>query len=141
VQIWYIGEPGIEQNIAQTLRGLSDPSVPVDVEIAQGIPVTLSLDVEIDDRFIEDDVLSEISTTLMDRDRGILAPEHIGIGRPLFRSRIFETVLSVPGALAIRGISRDGAPFAAFAMSPGAGKYFDLAKGALILNGREDILD
>lgn len=137
VQIWYIGQSGIEKTVSQTLRTLSDPSIPIDVKLAQGIPVTLSLDIEIDSRHVKDNVLAAVRKTLMDKKAGLLSPERIGIGQPLFRSRIFERVVAVPGAVAIKSIQWDSKSFSEFAKSPGAGKYFDLEKGSLLLNGKE----
>ena len=136
VQIWYIGQSGIEKTVSQTLRTLSDPSIPIDVKPAQGIPVTLSLDIEIDSRYVKNNVLAAVRKTLMDKKTGLLSPERIGIGQPLFRSRIFERVVSVPGAVAVQDIQWDGKSFGKFAKSPGAGKYFDLKKESLLL-GKE----
>ena len=73
----------------------------------------------------------------MDKKTGLLSPERIGIGQPLFRSRIFERVVAVLGAVAVQDIQWDGKSFSKFAKSPGAGKYFDLEKGSLLLNGKE----
>jgi hypothetical protein len=66
----------------------------------------------------------------------LLAPERIGIGQPLMRSRIFDAVLAVKGALAVRSILLDGSPLLDFAVTPGAGRYFDFETGGLILNGK-----
>src|SRR5262249_4352089 len=33
--VWYIGAPGIAQMVRQTLRGLTDPTVPIHVEMAR----------------------------------------------------------------------------------------------------------
>ncbi|MFB3132599.1 MAG: hypothetical protein ACE10K_08785, partial [Rhodothermales bacterium] len=137
VQVWYIGEAGVETTVSQTLRGLTDPATPIDVEQAQGLPLTLSLDLEIDERYLEDEVIDAVRARLMDEERGLLAPERIGIGRPLYRSRVFEEVLAEPGTVTVRSLTRDGAPFPGFAISPGAGQYFDLENGALVLNGKE----
>ena len=136
VQIWYIGQSGIEKTLSQTLRSLSDPSIPIDVKPAQGIPVTLSLDIQIDSRYVKDNVLAAVRKTLMDKKTGLLSPERIGIGQPLFRSRIFERVVAVPGAVAVKDIQWNGKSFSKFAKSPGAGKYFDLKKKSLLL-GKE----
>ena len=136
VQVWYIGEAGIEPTIEERLRDVSDPSTPIDVDRANGQETKLSLDVEIDERLWDDDVLASLRKALMDKKTGLLAPERIGIGKPLFRSRIFETALSVEGVTAISGIYWKGEPFASFSKKPDAGKYFDLEKGSLVLNRR-----
>jgi len=134
VQIWYIGEAGIEGNIAQTLRARSDTTVPIDVAPAKGLKRVLSIDLEIDALHSDAAVVAAARNKLMDRDTGLIAPETIGIGKPLFRSRLFEAVMEVEGVKAVRVIQWDGQPFITFAKHPGAGKYFDLELGRLLSN-------
>lgn len=136
VQIYYIGEAGIQDQIAQTLRGMADPSTPISVTQAVAAPRELSLDIEIDPLYLEDDVVARVRDALLNPAYGLLAPERIGIGKPLYRSRIFTTVLSVAGALAVRSIQLGSFPFLVFAVTPGAGKYFDFETGGVILNGQ-----
>jgi hypothetical protein len=147
VQIWYIGEEGIESNISQTLHGLSDPTVPIDVKRAEGVPVKLSIVVDIDPRYVEDDVLADVRDALMNEETGLLAPERIGIGQPLFRSQIFWKILEVLGTEGILGIQWtliqdtwkwNDQFLDSFAVKPEAGEYFDLEEGTLLLNGREN---
>jgi hypothetical protein len=133
VQVWYIGRADAAI-ISQTLRRLSDRSGPISVEEAVGVPVQLSLDVEIDDRYMEADVLAAVRSKLMDKQTGLLSPEQIGIGRPLYRSRIFAAVLAVPGAKWVREIVWNDQPLKEFALSPGGGNYFDLESRPLLLN-------
>jgi hypothetical protein len=95
IQVWYIGDENIKTDVGQALRRLADPGTPIAVEVAQPVPLTLLLDVEIDERYLEDDVLPQVRAALMDSRSGLLAPERIGIGAPLFRSRVFEVVMSV----------------------------------------------
>ncbi len=138
VQIWYIGEEGIEKNISQTLHGLSDPTVPIDVKRADGKPVKLSIDVDIDPRYVEDDVLADVRDALMNKETGLLAPERIGIGQPLFRSQIFWKILEVPGTEGIIGIQWNDQVLGSFAVKSEAGEYFDLEEGTLLLNGKDE---
>jgi hypothetical protein len=104
IQIWYIGDDNIKSDVEQRLRSLTDPAVPIAVDMASPIVYTLLLDVEIDERYLDDDVLSQVRTALMDTEVGLLAPERIGIGKPVFRSRVFEAVTAVEGVDSIRGI-------------------------------------
>lgn len=137
-QIWYVGDQGLEATVSQRLRGLTDPSTPTNVERAQDIPLYLSIAIEINKRYLEADVLNAVRAALMDRETGLLAPERIGIGRPLFRSRIFEEVLAVPGTVTVHDLIYNHQPFAASAITPEeAGRYFDLERGALMLTGME----
>ena len=144
VKLWYVGEPGIVAKVRKQLRQLADPTVAIDVEPAQPQPLRLIFAIEIDPRHDEDVVLTAVRLELMNPATGLLVPERIGIGRPLFRSRLFESVLAVPGTLAVTDIQYDRSPFAgavSFAdigLKQDAGRYFDLEAGALVLNGRED---
>lgn len=136
VQIYYIGDAGLDAKITAALRGISDPATPIAVNQATAVPRELSLDIETDSRYLEDDVLDHVREALLDSETGLLAPERIGIGQPLMRSRIFDAVLAVKGALAVRSILLDGSPLLGFAVTPGAGCYFDFETGGLILNGK-----
>ena len=101
VQVWYIGDAAIAGDVGQALRRLCDPTTPIAADVALPQPLTLSLDITIDARYLEDDVLPRIRAALMDSATGLLAPERIGIGRPLFRSRVFEAVLAVAATLVL----------------------------------------
>jgi hypothetical protein len=132
----YIGAAPLYKDIKAKLRGLSDGITPFAVEEALPVPAKLSLSIAIDPKRIAADVLATVRTALMDPATGLLAPERIGIGRALFRSRIFEVVLAVPGATAVTGLLWFGEPFFQYGIDPGAGKYFDFEAGELNLNGK-----
>ena len=102
--IWYIGDSGIEERVAETVRSISDPSTPIDVIASTPIPLHLSITVKVDRRYVAEDVLEGVRNVLTNTDTGILAPENIGIGTPLIRSRIFQQVLSVEGTVAVRSL-------------------------------------
>lgn len=141
VQVWYIGDAAIAGDVGQALRRLTDPTTPIAVDVALPQPLTLSMDIAIDARYLEDDVLPQIRAALMDCATGLLAPERIGIGQPLFRSRVFEAVMAVEGTAAVQGllVESEGiaTPWSAYALMPPAGGYFDAEQGGLFLNGKE----
>lgn len=141
VVLSYIGDPGIHTTVAQTLRNLSDPTTPIVALVATGIPTVLSLDVDVDPRFVEGDVLSEVAAVLLAKGMGMLTPEQLGIDRPLYRSRVFGRVLSVVGVRGVRGIMWNGDPFDDFATVPGPSSYFDFESttGGLRLNGEDAV--
>lgn len=138
IQLWYLGDENIKKDVGQNLRRLSDPTTPIAVDVAIPIPITMSIDVEIDEMYMEDDVLNKISTALMDSETGLLSPERIGIGKPLFRSRVFEAVMSVEGTLSVRDIIFKFLWFqwswTTHAIKSPAGTYLDFEKGGLLLN-------
>jgi predicted phage baseplate assembly protein len=141
IQVWYIGDDNILTDVGQALRRLSDPTTPIGVEVALPHPLTLSIDVEIDERYLEDEVLPRMRAALMNSETGLLVPERIGIGRPLFRSRIFEAVMAVAGVSSVQGLLLKSEwierPWSSYAIKPPAGKYFDFEQGGLLLNGKE----
>ena len=136
VQISYIGAAGVAATVSQKLRGLADPTTPIDVAPAQPITSSLSISIAIDPRHLEPAVLAAVRTALMD---GLLSLEQIGIGLALFRSRIFDAVLTALGTVAVTGLLLNGRRFDPYGVSPGAGKYFDFENGALILNGKAGV--
>ena len=69
--------------------------------------------------------------TLLGSDTGILALAHIPIGWPLFRSRIFDAVLSVEGTRSVRAMTVDGQA-APFAITVAQGWYRDFLDGLVL---------
>jgi len=136
--IFYIGDAGIRASLSKRIRSVSDPSTPITVEKAMSKPFNISLNVKIDTRYLEEDVVRELRQTLMYKSNSLLSPENIGIGLPLYRSRIFEAVLNVKGTEAVQSIVINGNNFGDFAITPGTGKYFDIESGKLIINGKEE---
>jgi hypothetical protein len=139
VQISYIGAAGVATTVSQKLRGLSDPTTPIEVDQAQAVDAALSISIATDPRYLEPVVLSTVRTALMNTESGLLAPEHVGIGLPLFRSRLFDAVLAVAGAVAVTGLLLNGVSFDPYGVSPGTGKYFDFENGTLLLNGKAGV--
>jgi len=135
-QIYYIGDAALDELITQRLRGLTEPDTPIDVTRANPLSRTLAIQITVNPTYLEDDVLARVRALLMDPLIGLLAPERIGIGLALFRSRIYEFVADVPGADAVADLQLNNAPFANWGISPGAGNYFDFQNGSLLLNGR-----
>jgi len=135
--IFYIGNSSIRKSLSLHIRSFADPSTPITVEAAKPKPLVISLNVKIDPRYLEENVVSELRDHLTNTDDGLLAPENVGIGLPLFRSRIFEATLEIEGTIAVQSILFDGHNFGEFASVPGAGMYFDIEQGRLMINGYE----
>jgi hypothetical protein len=136
--IFYIGDAGIRASLSQRIRSVSDLSTPITTETALSKPLIISINVKIDPRYLEEDVTKQLRKTLTDTGSGLLAPENIGIGLPLYRSNIFENILKVAGTEAVQSILINGNNFSDFAIVPGTGYYFDIEQGSLIINGKEN---
>ncbi len=134
VQIWYVGAAALRSLVSQRLRGIADPSTPIDVTQATAVPAALGIDVQTDPMRDTATVLAAVRDALEFPQHGLLEPESQGIGNTLFRSALFETVLAVPGAIAVRALTLDGVAFEPYGRNPGPGRYFDF-KGALGVTG------
>jgi hypothetical protein len=134
VQVWYVGPDGLARLVSQRLRGIADPATPIDVTQASGRAATLAVDVQTDPMRDTPTVLAAVRQALEAPGVGLLEPETQGIGNTLFRSAIFETVLAVPGAVAVRALTIDGASFHPYGRNPGSGRYFDF-EGSLSVTG------
>lgn len=136
VQLWYIGEDDIEDDIRAQVRSLAEPTLPLAVTQAEPEPVTLSLSLRIDARYVTSDVVAVVRTTLLDKESGVLAPERVGIGQPLYRSRIFAAALAVEGVVGVDQLLWNGDPLTDFGKRPAPGHYFDFEGGALNVSGK-----
>ena len=137
VYIWYIGEAGIETLLTQRLRSLTDPSTPIAVERALPKTISISIDIVVDPKYIESNVLASLRNILTAPGEGFLEPEQLLIGKPLFRSRIFETVTAVEGVVSVQNILWNHDQFTEYYKKPDAGYYFDFEQGEVILNGNK----
>ena len=140
VQLWYIGNSD-STALTAALRKLADPAVALDVDKAVSVDLQLAFDVEVADAYVDKDVLNQVRSTLTDADSGLLSPQNIGIGKPLYRSRLFAAILDVPGTVSVTHVTHDGIPFDEIAIKPGAGHYFNVETGGLIINGKESFDD
>lgn len=134
VHVWYIGENNIEGTITERLRNVSDPSTPFEVKQATAIPVALHIDVEGDARYAKEPLLEAIQEQLMDAKSGFLIPENVGIGRPFYRSGLYEAILAIEGTTCVKQVNWNRGPLTVFAKSPGAGRYFDFEAKVTIGN-------
>jgi hypothetical protein len=135
VQIWYIGPAGIAAALTQALRAATAPSTPIKASPAAAIPATLVVDVRVDRRYQLAQVQAAVIARLTAAGTGVLSPEQIGIGAPLFRSRIFAEALAVAGATTLGGLLWQGAPLEDFGVTPGEGAWFQVS---LTVNATED---
>jgi predicted phage baseplate assembly protein len=135
-QIVYVGDAALAGQIAQALAGSTDPATPIQVAVATTVPVVLSLQLALDPDYIAADVLTALDDVLTADLDGILVPEQLGIGVPLYRSRLEAAVMAVPGITNITALDWNGAGFDDYAETPGDAGAFDfLTAGDVVLNG------
>jgi predicted phage baseplate assembly protein len=138
VMVSFISDGGdIAKELRAFLIGQADPTTPLVAVEAEAQPSQLVIDLGIDPRFTREKVVSQVIQALTNPDTGILALENISIGRPLFRSRIFDVVLSVEGTRSVHAMTVDGQP-APFAITVGQGHYRNFLDGLVVASTREE---
>jgi hypothetical protein len=133
--IWYLADGDLSELLRNRLRSLTQPDTPLQVERAEATPARLSIQLVCDPKRFEAEVLLAARAALTDSETGLLAPEQLGIGKPLYRSKLFECLLRIPGVTAITGLSYGDMPFPGFGVKSPAGTYFDVTD-RLYINGR-----
>jgi hypothetical protein len=130
--VTFVGDAGLEATILGRIRSVTDPTTPIVVEAAIADAHDLSVSVTLDPRYVADLVEPLVLATLTDVDEGILQPEHLGIGAPLFDSAVFEAVLSVPGVVAVDGLHIDGDAFPQSAVVSAPGHWLDFTDAVAV---------
>ncbi len=116
VKVWFISDGGnIAQALQSSLIAQADPNTPLVATEATAQPSKLVISLEIDPRANSQTVQEQVRQTLSDPESGILSLANIPIGRPLFRSRLFEAILAVEGAQSVQAMTVNGTP-ASFAI-------------------------
>jgi len=128
-KLWYVGDSSLASDIRSTLRNCTDPATLIEVEPAKANTVTLRICVRVDVKYVGSFVEESVRDSLLDPQRGILSPERVGIGEPLYRSRVLGAVETVAGVSSVAGLQFRGSPFSRIAEHPGPGRYFDFEAG------------
>jgi hypothetical protein len=139
VRIEYIGAPTLA-NLESSIRLGAEPGVGFRLVAAKPRAAKLGIDVLVDTRFVESDVEQAVEAALLDADTGLLAPAHVGIGETLYRSRVFERIVAIPGVVSVTSISLFVAGsaidmFSACAgAAPGDGAYFAFDEASITVS-------
>ena len=144
VVVLYIGEAD-SAAIQETLRSQSDPTIPIEVTKAQPIPTTVSIGVEVDERYVKETVAAAVLAYLTAPGTGVLSLEQARIGGMFWPSVLYEAVSQVDGVIAVSGVSfstGSGGPL--ISDSTGTcietGKYLDFsAPGSVTVTGVDPI--
>jgi hypothetical protein len=132
VKVSFISDGGdIASQLRAFLIGFADPNTPLLAVEAKAQVSNLVIDLKIDPRFNSKTVADAVKQALTNTETGLLALQNIPIGQPLFRSKVFDAVLSVEGALSVRAMTVDGQP-APFAITVGLNRYRDFLGGLVV---------
>jgi len=135
VRIWYIGPASLAAAVNASLRAATAPATAIKASPALPVAATLDVDLRVDRRHQIEPVVAEVIARLTAAGTGLLSPERIGIGAPLFRSRILAEVLAVDGATRVDGLLWQGAPLDVYGVAPGDGAWFQVS---LAVHATED---
>ncbi|WP_433796241.1 hypothetical protein [Actinoplanes sp. CA-252034] len=135
VRIWYIGPPTLAAPITAALRAATAPATPITVTPAQAMPTDLHADLRIRAGHQRAVVLADVLDALTGPVTGMLCPERIGVGTPLFRSVLLAALTAVPGVAGVAGLTWQGGGFSEYGYQPGPGRWFQVA---LTVSGTEE---
>jgi hypothetical protein len=131
IQVWVVGD-GAEVAVRARLTAVSDPTTPIVVRTATSIPITLNLDVAVDAQFVASDVRRRVFEQLLG-EQGSLRVEQVGVGRPVYFSRLLESAHAVPGVSSVKKLwLRAGVAVSGYGDAPGQGGYFSFDAGVTI---------
>jgi predicted phage baseplate assembly protein len=132
-KLWIIAEGGAPaEDLTAWLAGQATPDLVIVVaEAAPAQFTALSITLQIAPRHDPDVVREAARAALFARRSGLLDPARQSIGAPLFRSALTHQLHQVSGVASVVSILIDGLPMPA-AISPGVGRYFDLAANSVV---------
>jgi Baseplate J-like protein len=92
-------------NANAALADACDPNRPLTVLPATSIDMSLSFTLLIDPSYQTASVVTAVTSTLTDPDKGLFGVNVVQIGQVFFRSQIEKACLSIPGAVAVHNLS------------------------------------
>jgi hypothetical protein len=137
IHLWYIGPEGIAAAVATSLRSATAPSTPIKAGPATAVPASLDVELTVDRRHQLSLVTAAVLARLTADGTGLLSLERIGIGQPLYRSRILAEVLAVDGVASVHGLLWQGQALDAFAVAPGPGSWFQVTLTISVMEAQD----
>jgi hypothetical protein len=126
VVVQYIGEAD-PAAVVGALRAQADPTIPIDVMRAQPIAITVSVGVEVDERFVNETVEAAVQARLTAPGTGILSRERATIGGTFWPSVLYEAIAQEAGVVGVAGLSFS---------TPAGGPNLSNSKGTCIETGK-----
>lgn len=123
----YVGDDSSAVSAAKVaLSGAADPNRPVLVQQATAIPVTLSLSLRLDPRFLPANVVADVRAALIDEEAGLFGAGVIRIGQSIYESQIYAVCLSVAGVVAVHALQFTSSSGTGLRYEPGEGGFYQL---------------
>jgi len=137
----YVGDDNSAVNAAKiALAGTADPNRPVAVQLAQPLPVQLTLTAQIESTRIPETVMATVKDALLHPDTGLFGTNVVQIGQAIYQSQIYATCMQLPGVLAVHSLQFFLNPGTGFTLDsnyrhdPGEGRFYQLSETNLYLN-------
>ena len=97
----YVGDDDAAVAAARhALAEQADPNRPAVVVAAVPHPIAFTVILRLDPSYVAADVTAQAEHVLLDVPDGLFAPGVVGLGEPLYRSRIEQVLCGVPGVIA-----------------------------------------
>jgi hypothetical protein len=135
IQVWYLGAPAIATTVLESLRAATAPGTPIRATSATAIPVSVAVTVRVDPAYQAAAVGDAVLAALTAPGTGALAPEVIGVGAAVFRSRLLADIVAVAGVSAVDGLLWQNASFAEYGKTPGDGAWFQVTPTVTAVEG------
>ncbi|PZV11715.1 MAG: hypothetical protein DCF22_13830 [Leptolyngbya sp.] len=137
----YVGDDNSAVNAAKiALAGTADPNRPVAVQLAQPLPVQLTLTAQIESTRIPETVMATVKDALLHSDTGLFGTNVVQIGQAIYQSQIYATCMQLPGVLAVHSLQFFLNPGTGFTLDsnyrhdPGEGRFYQISETNLYLN-------
>jgi predicted phage baseplate assembly protein len=118
------------------IAATADPHRHVIIAAATPVPITLSLHLMIDPRFLAPDIVAAVTAAMLDDDRGVFGKRRLGIGAAVFDSQIDAACIACEGVVAVHEIKFAINQFidATERHAPGEGAFYRLDPFALTIS-------
>jgi hypothetical protein len=126
VVVQYIGEAD-PAAVAGALRAQADPTIPIEAIRAQPITTTVSVGVEVDERFVGETVAAAVKARLTAPGTGVLSRERASIGGTFWPSVLYEAIAQEAGVVGVAGLSFS---------TPAGGPSLSNSRGTCIETGK-----
>jgi hypothetical protein len=137
IKVWVVGDGDLAAVVRARLAAVTEENVPIAVAKATPRPVTLALALSYDPDYVPERVEADVVARLLAAKDGLLQVEQLGIGSPVYFSRLLAAIQAVPGVWSTSLTwTRGGSLVTSYGDDPKEGGYFDFSAGVMI-DGKE----
>jgi hypothetical protein len=128
------------------LRRVMDPNMPLQVSLAQALPLRLVFTLGLETGYLPEPVVASVKSALLDANTGLFGVNNTRIGQSVFRSHIYQACHAIEGVSAVQGLlilflppgwPGGFLPFTGVRLNAGEGRFFQLTETNLVITVRE----